>query len=178
MRAKTITKSVVRVRCYDQQGRLKWEEVRPNLTTDEGRTEMLNRTFVTSVTPAWYMGLIDQASYTAIDVTDTAAKIVASTGTPNPPTTNGWKEFVGYSETARPTINWGTPANASVDNTASPVTFSFNTSGTLKGVFSITDSTKDGTVGKIYSEVLFSADRPVSNGETLTVEITHTLSSV
>ena len=169
--------TIWRVECRGPDGKLLWVEEVPNIVVDEGLTDILQQYFNGSAyTAAWYMGLIDATNYGAVAADDTAAKI--TTTLPNPPTTNNWQELTSYNETARPAIQWGTAANNSIDNSANAAVFTMSAAVTVKGVFSITDSTKGGTAGKIYSEALFSSNYSVPSGSTLTVTLTHTAQSV
>lgn len=147
-----------------------------NLTTTEGRTAMLTNNFKGSgYTAAWFMGLISNTSLGAIAITDTAAK--NTTGTPSTPTTNGWAESTGYSESTRPAITFGTASGASLDSSAAPSTFTINTTVALYGGFTVTNSTKGGTSGTIYGEGAFGSVISLGSGSTVTVYVTLTIAS-
>ncbi len=153
-----------------------WTEEVHNLTTTEGRTDMLEHEFRgSSYTAAWYMFLVSNASFGSFAVGDTMAK--NTTSTPNPPTTNDWAESTGYSEGTRPAITFAAASAASIDNSAAPVTFTINTSVVLYGGGLGTNSTKGGTSGKIYGLGAFSGTITLSSG-TVTVYCTLTVANV
>lgn len=152
-----------------------WVEDIGNLTTVEGRTNALQQYFKGSgYYAAWYVGLISNENFGALDAGDTAAKI--TTGTPNPPTTNNWKEATEYSEATRPAITFANAANASITSSATPSTFTINASVTLYGGFVISNNTKGGTAGLIYGEGAFSSTISLSSG-TVSVYCTLTLNN-
>lgn len=109
-------------------------------------------------TAAWYIGLIGTTSYTTGPA---AGDTSASHG--------GWAEFTGYSEGARQTPSFGAAA-AGVKATSAPVEFSITSAQTVKGAFLISNSTKGGSTGTLFSAGLFSnGDKAVDNGDTLRV---------
>lgn len=165
----TVTKNTLTFRCYNPDGSLKWEEIIPNLTTTEGRNDALTQYLKgSSYTAAWFVGLIDNAAFSAIAVTDVAAQIGG---------TNGWTELTAYSQATRPALTLGTASAGSIDNSGSVATFSINATKTIYGGFTISNFTKAGTTGKIYGEGAFSSPRSMANGDTLTVTVTLTLAS-
>lgn len=111
---------------------------------------------------AWVLGLISLSGYSALAAADT----MASHG--------GWTEFTGYSEGTRPAWGPGDPASQSITN-GTPVTFSINASGTVKGIFVTSQNTKGGTTGTLWATALFSGDVPVTNGDQL--KVTYTVSA-
>jgi len=136
-----------------------------NDITNEGKNEILDIMFSDGTQIAassWYIGLISNSGYSALAAGDT----MASHG--------GWTEFTGYSQATRVAWGPGNPASQSITN-ASPATFDINASGTLKGIFVTSNSTKSGTTGKLWATGLFAADVPVSNGDQM--KITYTVSS-
>lgn len=166
---RTVTKNTLTFRCYGPDGKLKWEESISNLTTTEGRNDALTQYLKGSAyTAAFYVGLIDNASFTALAVGDTAAQING---------TNGWIELTAYSGATRPALTLGTASAGSIDNSASPAVFAINATKTINGGFTVTTNTKAGTTGKIYGEGSFSSTRSLVSGDTLTVTVTLTLAS-
>lgn len=146
----------------------KWVEEVQNLVTTEGKNDQLTQYFKgSSYTGAFYVGLINNAGFSALAVGDTAAQIGGS---------NGWAEATTYSESVRQTVTLGSASAGSIDNTASKAVFSINGTVTIYGGFVVTNSTKSGTTGKLYGEAAFSSTRSVISGDTLTVTVTLTLS--
>lgn len=159
-------RAVFLVTCFDRDGNVKWEDEARNLVTTAGKNDLLDKYLKGSAyTAAWFVGLIDLTSYSAIAAADTAASHA------------GWIEATAYSESTRPALTLGTVAAGSVDNSASKATFSINATKTIKGAFTISNSTKGGTTGTLYNAALFSGgDRAVNNGDTLAVQATYTAS--
>lgn len=147
--------------CRDAQGKLKWVDGFTNLVTTTGKNDLLTQYFKGSAyTAAWYLGLVDNASFSSIAAADTAASHA------------GWIESTAYSNANRPTLAFGTASAASLAATAA--TFNINATATINGAFSITNQTKGGTTGLLYSAGSFGATRAVSNGDTLNVTLTVT----
>jgi hypothetical protein len=166
-----IDLSPIRVRshykaeCFDKDGNLKWVEEGDNIVTTAGKNDILTQYFKGSAyTAAWFVGLVDNASFSAYAVGDTMASHA------------GWLESAAYSNANRPTLTLGTPAAGSVDNTASVAAFTINATATIRGAFIVTNSTKSGTTGTLYGEADFAASRSVVSGDTLNVTVTLTAS--
>lgn len=161
-------KNTYRFEARDADGKLKWIEEIPNLVTTQGLNDILTKYFKgSSYTATFFVGLIDNAGFSALAVGDTAAQIGGS---------NGWTESVAYSESVRQTLTLGSASAGSIDNSAAVATFSINGTVTLKGAFVITNSTKAGTTGVLYGEAAFSVTRSLASGDTLTVTVTLTAS--
>jgi len=139
----------------------KWDEEFDNLVTTVGKNDLLTNQFKgSSYTAAWYLGLIDNASFSAVAAGDTMSSHA------------GWIESTAYSDGARKTLSFGTASSGSL--AASAASFSINATATINGAFSVTNSTKGGTTGTLYSAGSFSATRTVANGDTLNVTLTVT----
>lgn len=160
---------------FQPKGRWKVEHIRdgkvigvydfPNDITNEGKNHIFGVQFfdVTQIaSSSWFSGLISNSGYSALAAADTMASHA------------GWTEFTGYSQATRPAWGQGTPASQSITN-ASPITYDITSSGTIKGVFITSNSTKGGTTGKLWATALFAADVPVSNGDQL--KATYTVSA-
>ena len=128
-------KGTFAVEHYDSLGNLLATYEFPNGITNEGKDHILDTEFNDGVAVAnnsWFIGLVDLSGFTALADAD-----VMSSHT-------GWNEFTSYSEATR--VAWGSGAASSQSTTnSSPATFNINGSGTVKGVFVPSNSTKGGT---------------------------------
>lgn len=152
------------VQCIGADGQVKWTDTIPNLVTTAGKNDALDKYLAGSAyTAAWYLGLIDSTSYSAVAAGDTAASHA------------GWTESTAYSQGARPTAAWSAAAAGSKALSAASA-FTMNAGATIKGCFLISNSTKSGTTGILYSAGLFSGgDKLVQSGDTLNVSYTASL---
>jgi hypothetical protein len=154
---------VFTVQCFDKNGQLKWEAQSPNLVVNVGLKDMNDKYFSgSSYTAAWYIGLYGAASSNNPAAGDTAASHA------------GWTEVTTYSQSTRPAASFGAATTADpsvISNSGSPAVFSINGSTTVGGAFLISNSTKGGTTGILFSAADFQApgDRAVVNGDTLNV---------
>jgi hypothetical protein len=119
-------------------------------------------------TAAWYIGLYGAAASNSPAAGDTMASHA------------GWTEIVPYSNATRPAATFGTAttANPSVQtNSASPASFTINATATVGGAFLVSNSTKSGTTGVLFSASDFTApgDRSVASADTLNVTYTFSL---
>lgn len=153
------------VECIGPEGLVKWTDTFANLVTTVGKNFALDTTLAGSgYTATWYLGLISSTSYTTGPA---AGDTAASHG--------GWTESVNYSNANRPTPSFGSAASGSKATTATA--FNMSASDTIKGCFLISNNAKSGTSGTLYSAGLFTGgDKVVSNGDTLNVTYTATLS--
>jgi hypothetical protein len=161
-------KGVYTMQCFDKDGNLRWEAECPNLVVNGGLQDMNNKYFLGSAyTATWYIGLYGSGASNSPAAGDTMASHA------------GWTEVVPYSQATRPACTFGTPttANPSVaTNSASPAVYSINATSTVGGAFLVSDNTKSGSTGTLYSASDFTSpgDRSVVSGDTLNV--TYTLS--
>ena len=147
------------VLCFDERGELVWSREFTNLVVNQGLDYILNTGAVTGI--AVYMGLVSGATTPTFAAADTLASH------------SGWTEFTDYTQTAYPTITWGTPSAGSMAGSA--VSFSINATGTVAGAFTLSDATLQNTTGNLYSEGAFSGgNAAVQSGYTL--QVTPTLS--
>ncbi len=160
---------VFKITCRDADGNLKWEAESHNLVVNVGLKDMNEKYFTGSAyTAAWYIGLYGAASSNNPAAGDTAASHV------------GWTEVTTYSQSTRPAATFGTSTTADpsvISNSGSPASFSINGTTTVGGAFLISNSTKGGTSGTLFSAADFASpgDRSVVSGDTLVVTYTFSL---
>lgn len=149
------------VECRTPGGDLVWRESISNLVTTAGKNDLLTQYFKgAGYTASWSVGLIDNAGFTVVAVTDTAAS--------HP----GWAEWTAYSAGTRPALVLGAAANGSINNGASTASFTMTGNGSVNGAFVATSSAKGGTGGVLYSAGSFAQPNPVLAGYILAVTMT------
>lgn len=134
----------------------------PNDIVNVGKNDLLDVYFSDGTQTAasgWVIGLISNASYSALAAADT----MASHG--------GWTEFTGYSQANRVPWGPGNPSSQSITN-GTPAQFDVNATGTVKGIFVCNQNTKGGTSGTLWATALFPSDVPVTSGDQLKVTYT------
>jgi hypothetical protein len=160
---------VYRIECLDASGNLKWSAESHNLVVNVGLQDMNAKYFSGSAyTATWFIGLYGAAASNTPAAGDTAASHA------------GWTEIVPYSNATRPACTFGTATTADpsvITNSASPAAFTINATATVGGAFLISNSTKSGTTGILFSASDFAApgDRVVASGDTLNVTYTFSL---
>lgn len=146
-------------------GRLIGSYLTLNDITNQGKNSIFDVYFNNGTQIAnssWYIGLINASGYTALANTD----VMSAHG--------GWTEFTSYTQANR--VAWGSgAATGQTVTNATPATFDINSSGTIKGVFIVTNNTKSGNTGTLWATALFGADVPVTNGDQL--KITYTVAA-
>lgn len=146
----------------------KWVETKGNLVVTVGLNDLLDKYFSgSSYTAAWFLGLISSVSYSAIAAGDTMSSHAGWTeaGPTNAP---------NYSSSTRPAISFSSAASGAKASSAA-VSFTFSAGGTIKGCFTTTNSTKDGTTGILYNAVLFTGgDRVVVSTDVVNVSLNYT----
>ena len=158
-----------KIECLDAQGNVKWALEPSNLVVNQGLQDMNTKYFTGSAyTATWYIGLYGAASANNPVAGDTAASH------------GGFTEVVPYSNATRPACTFGTATTADpsvISNSASPAAFSINATSTVGGAFLISDNTKSGSAGVLFSASDFAApgDRTVASGDTLNVTYTFSL---
>jgi len=175
--AKPVTEGVgaggvYTLQCLDKDGKLKWEVSTHNLVVNVGLQDMNTQYFKGSAyTAAWYIGLYGAGASNTPAAGDTMASHA------------GWTEVVPYSNATRPAATFGTATTADpsdIDNSASPASFTINATATVGGAFLVSNSTKSGSTGILFSASDFTApgDRSVVSGDTLNVTYTFSLNAV
>lgn len=139
-------------------------EVIDNVVTTVGKNKLLDEGLAGSnYTATWYVGLIDNGSWSAVNAADTMSSHA------------GWTENTGYSQSTRVAASWAAASSGS-KALASAASFSITADDTIKGCFLTSNNTKGGTTGILYSAGLFTAgDKVVQNGDTLNVSYTASL---
>ena len=157
-----------RVEHFDADGNLKATHRFPNGIVDVGLNKILDDMFYSSGADrknAWYIGLVDNTSWTAFANSDTMASHA------------GWIEFTNYA-TSSARKQWDvtsdTAAARSLSN-SSTTDFTISSAGTLKGIF-ITDvsATAPGNTGYLWSTAAFTSTVSVAASDVL--KITYTVS--
>lgn len=156
------------VKCLDAEGNLKWEDSIENLVVTVGKNDLLDKYFAGSAyTAAWYMGLVDSASFSAYAAGDTLASHT------------GWLEYLNYtisgSSTNRATAAWNAASAGSKASTATTFTIS-GAGGTVLGAILCTtqarNTSSNGGAGVLYSAGSFATSRAVIAGDSLLVTYT------
>ncbi|RPJ55720.1 MAG: hypothetical protein EHM12_11670 [Dehalococcoidia bacterium] len=155
--------------CVGPDGKIKWSASSHNLVVNQGLQDMNAKYFTgTTYTATWFLGLYGAAASNNPVAGDTAA------------THAGFTEIVPYSNATRPACTFGTPTTADpsvATNSASPAAFNINATATVGGAFLISNNTKSGTTGVLFSASDFASpgDRTVASGDTLNVTYTFSL---
>lgn len=154
---------VYSMQCFDKDGNLKWEAKSDNLVVNVGLKDMNDKYFTGSgYTATWFIGLYGAAASNNPAAGDTAALHA------------GWTEVTAYSQATRPAAAFGSGTTADpsvISNSSSPAVYSINGTTTVGGAFLISNSTKGGTTGILFSAADFQSpgDRSVISGDTINV---------
>ena len=153
----------------------------PNGITNQGKNKLLDVMFHGgSAATTWWLGMIDNAGYTALAATDTYQNITQAG--------NQWAEFTSYTDAAngesastRPAWTVGAASNQASTN-ASPVVFDITGSGTVKGLFLVggianaQNKSNHDANGILWATALFgTGDVPVNASDQL--KVTYTVSA-
>lgn len=150
----------------------------PNLITNEGKNHILDVQFhgVSPIT-TWYLGLIDNAGFTAVAATDNYDQING---------TNGWDEFDDYTDrnntasaVTRPVWVEGAASGQAISSSATLAIYDFTGAGTVHGLFvagGASAATKgdntSGTGHKLWAATPFADDIDVAIADDLSVAYT------
>lgn len=150
--------------CENPDGSIAWTETVHNSVVNQGLNDILSVYFVSGTQKTtWYIGLVDAPSFANFNAGDTAASHA------------GWTESVAYSEGVRQTWGAGAPSSQSITN-ASSANFTCNANGTqIKGAFLISNNTKGGNTGTLWSEGAFASIQTLQSGQVL--HVTYTLNA-
>jgi hypothetical protein len=152
------------VDCY-RDGKLIWSDGFPNTVVTVGKSALLDSTFgAGSAAFAWFVGLVNVASFSAYAVTDTMASHA------------GWLESTNYSDVTRRGYVPTAASAGSMNNFASRAQFNINGTVSIKGAFMTNNNTKGGTTGILYGAGSFTAQRNVVSGDILQIGITLSVS--
>lgn len=124
----------------------KWEGRRllgrvwyPNGIISASIDDLNNKYFRNGTPPsAWYMGLIDNTGFSALSSSDSMSSHA------------GWTEITSYSESTRPQWSPGASASGVLVN-ATRVEFTATADISVRGSFIVSNSTKGGTTGTLWS---------------------------
>lgn len=131
-----------------------------NGITDEGIHYVLEVAFRDGTAPdpaqiaAWYAGLINDASFTGVAAGDTMASHA------------GWIEtHTTYDEATRVADAFTAAASRAI---TSAFSFTMNATITVRGIFIVSNSTKGGSTGTLFSTALFASPPTLVAGNVLT----------
>lgn len=140
--------------------------VDPNLAVAQGLTSMLGVYFhADAQLSTWAIGVFE-GNYTPVD-TETAATIATAS-----------TECTDYANATRPTYVPAAAAAKSITNSASRASFVFGGSHTIYGAFLISDNTKAGAAGTLFSAARFATSKTVGLNDELLLTYSFSLSSL
>jgi hypothetical protein len=136
------------------------EDTNPNGITDVGIHHLLDVVFDQETAATnWYIGLVNNAGFSAFANGDTMASHA------------GWTEFTNYSEGDRPEWVPAAAAARAIENDTT-VDFTIGGSGTLQGAFIVNEDTKSGTTGVLWATIAFSSPKAVDSSTVLRLTYT------
>jgi hypothetical protein len=169
------------VKCYDKDGKLKWEDTIGNLVVAVGKQLMLDTLLsgsaYTTVGP--YMGLLN-GTLTFSAANTMSSKLWTECGGGTAPAYSGNRPIPTFTAS---TSTGSSPTNVtSKTNSTNPTVFTFTSGGTVSGCFIVTGpgavSTKGDTNGILYSAGAFTAgNKTVASTDQLNVTYTTTATS-
>jgi hypothetical protein len=115
-----------------------------NAVVTVGVNLMLDTMFRGTAQGTWYVGLIDNASFTTLANTHTMSSHA------------GWTELTAYDQATRPTWDLSVAASGrAISSQSTPgddALFTFNATKTVKGAFLVNNNTRGGTTGTLFAE--------------------------
>jgi len=160
----TIITGVFHFECVGADGVVKWTDNFPNQVTTVGRNDMLDKYFAgTAYTAAWFMGLVNNTSFSAYAAGDTLASHA------------GWLELAAGTAYTGNRITMGFNAASAGAKSSTSTSFPIIASATVAGA--LVTVTQSGSVsGVMYSAGNFTGgNRTVVATDTLNVTYTATL---
>lgn len=152
--------------CRDKDGNIRWIDTIDNIVVTAGLNKLLDACFKTGLAaPDWYIGLVGATNtYAAGDILSAHA---------------GWAENAHYVG-SRPAmdVSGNAIAGGSLSNSVNKAVFTFAGTAlpdTIKGAFLCDQSV--GNAGVLYGEGNLTAQRDVYDGDTLTVQVTLTVTA-
>ncbi len=144
-----------------RKGGLLWEDVAHNLVTTVGKNDILDKYLAgSSYTAAWYVGLVDNSGFSAYNAADTMASH------------SGWTESTSYDEAHRVAASWANAASSGTKTSSATSNVTISATVTLDGCFMVTNNTKGGTTGILYSAGAFSgADKALADNDVLQITL-------
>lgn len=136
-----------------------------NLVVNQGLDSLLTIMFVngTQIT-SWFLGVFT-GNYTPV-ASDTASTFPAAAS-----------ENTAYTSATRPAFT-GSEASQNVTNSGSVATFTFNAAATIYGAFLVSNATKGGTGGVLFSAAQFTSPKSMAINDQLLLTYSFTASSV
>lgn len=158
--------------CRDKDGNLKWTAEGDNLVVNAGLQYMAGTALSNSAAQitTWYIGLYGAGASNTPAASDTMSSH------------SGWTEITPYSDANRPTATFASATNANpsvVTNTSNKAVFNINATATVGGAFLVSNNTKGGSTGTLFSAADFQSpgDRSVVSGDVLSVTYQFSLSA-
>jgi len=150
-----------------------WAEITPY---SGNRPAYTNGNALSGTYTAWAASTVTALGTVVVPTTANGHQYVCTTSGTTGSTQPTWPTGQG-STVADGTVTWteDATANASVDNSASKASFTFNASSTIYGAF-LCDAAS-GTTGTLYGAALFSSSRAVLSGDILYVTVVNSLTS-
>ena len=133
------------------------EQVFPNGVVNAGLHYLLEAGFRDGAkSTTWYVGLIDEDGFTALNNADTMASHA------------GWTELTAYDADDRPAWVPGAASGRQLINTPG-IAFAINSDSDIVGAFLADDDTKGGSSGLLFSTALLNTPIEASNGSIITL---------
>lgn len=146
---------IARKRLYKGRARVRMFH---NSLTTEGATYCVGASLKGSAqTSSWYVGLINNSSFSALAAGDTMSSH------------SGWTEWTSYDEANRQAWTLGSVSSGIVSNADSPAVFTMSAAGTLRGAFISSNNTKGGTTGTMLAHGLCPVALDVADDEAIQV---------